>query len=229
VYHVSLFLILCNDRSFVTVCESGLFRGMMLSLDKKILESGSMKIDLEAGLLCDARYVPSPNYNERPVDAVIDLLVIHNISLPPGEFGGPYIDAMFTNTLDSSLHPYFAEIAALKVSSHCLIRRDGEIIQYVPFNKRAWHAGDSRFLGREDCNNFSIGIELEGTDEIPYTPIQYSVLANLVLLLKKTYRGITDTRVVGHSAVAPERKTDPGSIFDWGLLAKLSMNRENVG
>lgn len=191
----------------------------------------SMEIDVETGVLRNVRYVPSPNHNDRPEGAVIDLLVIHNMSLPPGEFGGPYIDALFTNTLDPMVHPYFAEIYDVQVSSHCLIRRDGEIIQYVPFNKRAWHAGDSSFSGRENCNDFSIGIELEGTDEIPYTPIQYTVLANLVSLLKKTYPEITDDRIVGHSTIAPMRKTDPGSAFDWGLLAKLSMsmNRENVG
>lgn len=188
-----------------------------------------MEIDVETGVLRHVRYVPSPNYNDRPVDVVIDLLVIHNMSLPPSEFGGPYIDALFTNTLDPMAHPYFAEISDVQVSSHCLIRRDGEIVQYVPFTKRAWHAGDSSFGGRENCNDFSIGIELEGTDETPYTPIQYTVLAELVSVLKKTYREITDDRIVGHSTIAPLRKTDPGSAFDWGLLAKLSMNRENVG
>jgi AmpD protein len=189
----------------------------------------NMEIDVTTGMLSDVRYVPSPNSNERPIDTVIDLLVVHNISLPPGEFGGPHIDALFTNALDPSLHPYFAEIAGLEVSSHCLIRRDGEIVQYVPFNKRAWHAGDSYFEGRENCNDFSIGIELEGTDEIPYTPIQYTVLADLVALLKKTYPEITENRIVGHSTIAPMRKTDPGSVFDWNLLAALSMKTEHSG
>jgi len=188
-----------------------------------------MKIDVATGMLSDVRYVPSPNYNERPTNTVIDLLVIHNISLPPGEFGGSHIDAFFTNVLDPSRHPYFAEIAGVAVSSHCLIRRDGEIVQYVPFNKRAWHAGDSCFDGRKDCNDFSIGIELEGTDEIPYTPIQYTILADLVALLKKTYPEITDNRIVGHSTIAPTRKTDPGSVFDWGLLAALSIKTEYGG
>jgi N-acetyl-anhydromuramoyl-L-alanine amidase len=188
-----------------------------------------MQIDIETGLLSQVRYVSSPNYDERPLDTVIDLLVIHNMSLPPGEFGGAYIDAFFTNVLDASIHPYFMEISNLKVSSHCLIRRDGEIIQYVSFNKRAWHAGDSNFDGRKDCNNFSIGIELEGTDEIPYTAIQYTVLANLISLLKKAYPRITNNRIVGHSTIAPHRKTDPGSAFDWNLLAKLSMNSDYVG
>lgn len=201
-------------------------RDMMSHL---VWNKNSVEIDVATGLLSEARYVPSPNYNERPVGVNLDLVVIHNISLPPGEFGGPYIDALFTNNLDPMLHPYFAGIADLKVSSHCLIRRDGEIVQYVPFNKRAWHAGDSNFSGRENCNDFSIGIELEGTDEIPYTPIQYVVLAKVILLLKKTFPDITDNRIVGHSTIAPTRKTDPGSVFDWGLLATLSMKIENIG
>ncbi len=193
---------------------------MILSLE---WNEKNMQIDAATGMLSEVRYVPSPNYNERPADTVIDLLVIHNISLPPGEFGGLHIDAFFTNVLDPLLHPYFAEIAHLTVSSHCLIRRDGEIIQYVPFNKRAWHSGDSSFDGRENCNDFSIGVELEGTDEIPYTPIQYTVLVELIALLKKRYPAITDNRIVGHSTIAPTRKTDPGSVFDWNLLAELSM------
>ncbi len=201
-------------------------RGMMSHL---VWNKNSVEIDVATGLLSEARYVPSPNYNERPVGANVDLVVIHNISLPPGEFGGPYIDALFTNHLDASLDPYFIEIAALKVSSHCLIRRDGEIVQYVPFDKRAWHAGESNFRGRENCNDFSVGIELEGTDEIPYTSIQYAVLANLILVLKQTYPDITDSRIVGHNTIAPTRKTDPGSVFDWGLLAKLSTKTENIG
>lgn len=191
-----------------------------------------MRIDIESDLLLNARHVTSPNWNERPANIQIDLLVIHNISLPPGEFGGPYIDAFFQNELDLHLHlhPYFNEIIALKVSSHCLIRRDGEIIQYVPFNKRAWHAGISCFAGKDNCNDFSIGIELEGTDHIPYTEAQYLVLAKLVCSLQKTYPGITKERIVGHSTIAPERKTDPGPLFDWDLLAKLlaseDMNEE---
>jgi AmpD protein len=199
---------------------------MMLHL---VWNNNNMEIDVATSVLRDVRYVSSPNCNERPTDAVIDLLVIHNISLPPGEFGGPYIDDLFTNVLDPAFHPYFAEISDFQVSSHCLIRRDGEIVQYVPFNKRAWHAGESHFGEREDCNNFSIGIELEGTDEIPYEPIQYTVLAHLVSVLKKIYPEITDNRIVGHNTIAPLRKTDPGSAFDWGLLAKLSMNSDDIG
>jgi N-acetyl-anhydromuramoyl-L-alanine amidase len=180
-----------------------------------------MHIALETGLLVGARWVPSPNYNERPIESSVDLLVVHNISLPPGEFGGPYIDQFFTNRLDPSLHPYFMEIASQKVSSHCLIRRDGEVVQYVPFHQRAWHAGVSEFMGLEDCNNFSIGIELEGTDETPYSDTQYLVLSKLVHLLRNVYPNITEDRIVGHATIAPARKTDPGPIFDWEHLRRL--------
>lgn len=180
-----------------------------------------IELDTNRGLLRNVPQVASPNCNERPEGMGIDLLVIHNISLPPGEFGGPYIDALFRNALESSLHPYFSEIAALQVSSHCLIRRTGEIIQYVPFHQRAWHAGASEFLGRQDCNDFSIGIELEGTDSTPYTAIQYEKLAELAVLLQKNYPDITLERIVGHSTIAPERKTDPGAAFNWNLFRAL--------
>lgn len=179
-----------------------------------------MQVD-EIGLLSVARFVPSPNFNERPPGTDIDLLVIHNISLPPGEFGGRYIDAFFTNSLDASIHPYFEEIKTLQVSSHCLVDRLGNITQYVPFSSRAWHAGQSSFLGRENCNDYSIGIELEGTDDIPYTHTQYLVLADLIRLIQRAYPKITLDRIVGHSVIAPERKTDPGPSFEWELLAKL--------
>ncbi len=180
-----------------------------------------LQIDPETGLCLGVLQSPSPNYNDRPENTVIDLLVIHNISLPPGEFGGSYIDAFFTNVLDSALHPYFAEIAEMKVSSHCLIRRQGEIIQYVPFTKRAWHCGASYYAGRTDCNDFSIGIELEGTDMIPYTEEQYWNLAALVVLLQQVYPAITEDRIVGHSMIAPERKTDPGPAFDWDFFRAM--------
>jgi len=190
-----------------------------------------MQIDVRQGILLGICQVPSPNYNERPPGTVVDLVVIHNISLPPGEFGGSYIDAFFTNTLDTSTHPYFTEIAPLQVSSHCLVRRGGEIIQYVPFNKRAWHAGPSQFAGRENCNDYSIGIELEGTDTVPYTFAQYTALASLIALLQQQYPGITQERIVGHSTIAPDRKTDPGPAFEWGLLLTLltgDMNEKRV-
>jgi AmpD protein len=179
-----------------------------------------MKMDPLTGILHNVRQVVSPNCDGRPIGVEIDLVVVHNISLPPNEFGGPYIDALFTNTLDSKLHDYFSKIADFKVSAHCLIRRTGDITQYVPFAKRAWHAGLSSFQGRKKCNDFSIGIELEGTDEIPYTPEQYNALVSLLKILKITYPRITFDRIVGHSTVAPDRKTDPGPSFDWELLTQ---------
>ncbi len=163
----------------------------------------------------------SPNWDERPPGSDISLLVIHNISLPPGEFGGPWIDRLFTNRLPADAHPYFAGIAELRVSAHLLIRRDGEAIQYVPFDKRAWHAGQSSFQGRPRCNDFSIGIELEGTDEIPYTTHQYISLGRVARALCRRYPAITPERIVGHSDIAPGRKSDPGPAFDWQRLRSL--------
>jgi AmpD protein len=154
----------------------------------------------------------SPNCDARPEDAVVELIVIHNISLPPGEFGGPGIIELFTNCLDPDAHPYYAEIAGRKVSAHFLIRRDGELIQFVPCDQRAWHAGASSWRGRSRCNDFSIGIELEGTDDLPFEHIQYQKLAELVRVIKSQYP-IAD--IVGHSDIAPGRKTDPGPHFDW--------------
>jgi len=145
----------------------------------------------------------------------VDLVVVHNISLPPGEFGGPWVENLFLNRLDPTAHRFFREIAGLRVSAHLLIRRDGEITQFVPFLMRAWHAGVSRFQGRERCNDFSIGIELEGTDLEAYTPVQYEALGQSVALLMELYPKITAERIVGHSDIAPGRKTDPGPAFDW--------------
>lgn len=176
--------------------------------------------------LSAARRCPSPNQNERPADMPVSLVVIHGISLPPGEFGGPWIDALFTNTLDPDVHPYFAEVAALTVSAHLLVRRDGELVQYVPFDRRAWHAGRSCHQGRENCNDFSIGIELEGTDEIPYTAAQYAALADVVALLEQHYPECAG-HLAGHSDIAPGRKTDPGPSFDWAALAQLR-NKEHL-
>lgn len=175
---------------------------------------------LKDGWLSDVKHVPSPHYDERPEEEPPSLLVVHNISLPPGEFGGPFIDALFTGTLDPQAHPYFADIAQLRVSAHCLIRRDGEIIQYVPFDKRAWHAGVSLYQGRERCNDFSIGIELEGTDTLAYTEAQYQQLAILTSLLIEQYPQIAQ-HMTGHSNIAPIRKTDPGPAFDWGYFRQL--------
>ena len=167
-----------------------------------------------------ARHCPSPNCNPRPENTAVSLVVIHGISLPPGEFGGPWIDALFTNTLPTGHHPYFAEIAGLTVSAHLCIRRDGEIVQYVPFDLRAWHAGKSQYQGRDNCNDFSIGIELEGTDEIPYTPAQYEQLARIIPLLNARYPQ-SFGHLRGHSDIAPGRKTDPGPSFSWERLQAL--------
>jgi len=157
-------------------------------------------------------FVPSPNFDERPAGCAISLLVIHNISLPPDEFGGDGVIELFTNSLDPEAHPYYRDIHGLKVSTHFFIRRDGETIQFVPCEKRAWHAGESHWKGKSCCNDFSIGIELEGSDTAPFTDIQYMALAALSRTLQNTYP-ITD--IVGHSDIAPGRKTDPGPCFDW--------------
>ena len=170
--------------------------------------------------LRSVRHCPSPNCNQRPDATDICLIVIHGISLPPGEFGGPWIDAFFTNTLDVSRHSYFTEIAHLTVSSHLLIRRNGEVVQYVPFDLRAWHAGQSSYQGQENCNDFSIGIELEGTDDLAYTQAQYTQLARVITLLNARYPA-SFGHVAGHDEIAPGRKTDPGSAFDWAYLHKL--------
>ncbi|HHR6130998.1 TPA: 1,6-anhydro-N-acetylmuramyl-L-alanine amidase AmpD [Providencia alcalifaciens] len=166
------------------------------------------------GWLNNVTHIPSPHHDDRPEDEEPSLLVIHNISLPPGQFGGPYINQLFTGTLNPEEHPFFDEIKHLRVSAHCLIRRDGEIIQYVPFNKRAWHAGQSNYQGREKCNDFSIGIELEGTDYQAFTEAQYITLAKLTKLLITKFPQI-EQNITGHSDIAPHRKTDPGPYFDW--------------
>lgn len=174
-------------------------------------------------LLPEAEYRPSDNRDERPAGTRIDLLVIHSISLPPGEFGGPWIDQLFHNRLDANAHPYFREIDGLKVSCHLLIRRDGQLIQYVPLNRRAWHAGRSSFCGREQCNDFSIGIELEGSDEHPFTDAQYATLTQATRSIRRHYPGITLDRITGHADIAPGRKRDPGPSFDWSrYLASLA-------
>ncbi|MGX2042056.1 1,6-anhydro-N-acetylmuramyl-L-alanine amidase AmpD [Methylocaldum sp. MU1018] len=171
--------------------------------------------------LAGARRVESCNCDDRPDAGDISLVVIHGISLPPGEFGGGWIDGLFTNTLEPTAHPYFESIYGLRVSAHALIRRDGEIVQYVPFHRRAWHAGPSSYRGRERCNDFSIGIELEGSDDIPYTGAQYERLSDVLAVLLDCYSSLSPDRIVGHSDIAPGRKTDPGSSFDWGRLYRL--------
>jgi len=169
----------------------------------------------DVGLLDPAAQRPSPNQDDRPDGATPELVIIHGISLPPGEYGGPYIEALFTNSLDPDGHPYFREIEGLRVSSHLLIRRDGEVVQFVPFGRRAWHAGASRFRGRNTCNDYSIGIELEGSDDDPYTDAQYTVLAPVLRAILDAYPTIDVRRIAGHCDVSPGRKTDPGPAFDW--------------
>ena len=173
------------------------------------------------GWLTEARHCSSPFFNQRPQGEPVSLLVVHGISLPPGQFGGPHIDELFTGKLDPQAHPYFAEIAHLEVSAHCLIRRDGEVVQYVSFLDRAWHSGRSQFDGRDNCNDFSIGIELEGTDDSDYSEAQYQQLAAVTKVIQQTYPAVTAERITGHSDIAPGRKTDPGSAFDWALYRNL--------
>lgn len=174
---------------------------------------GAWSLDA-SGILAAARQVPSPNFDDRPAGSAIELLVVHNISLPPGRFGGPGIEQLFTNRLDPEAHPYFREIQGLKVSSHFLVRRDGELVQFVACAHRAWHAGQSEWRGRSRCNDFSVGIELEGCDDLPFEDAQYRRLAEVAAALRQAYP-ILDC--VGHSDIAtpPGRKTDPGPHFDW--------------
>ena len=174
-----------------------------------------MTLGIAEGWLEGVVRVVSPNCDERLSEHDMSLIVIHCISLPPGEFGGQWIDRLFTNTLPAEAHPYFAEIHHLRVAAHLLIRREGQIVQYVPFHKRAWHAGVSCYGGRERCNDFSIGIELEGTETIPYTDEQYQRLAEVIPALLQHYPGLDRERISGHSDIAPGRKSDPGPAFDW--------------
>lgn len=173
------------------------------------------------GRLEGARWSPSPNFGPRPEGETISLLVVHNISLPPGSFGGDAIERFFCNCLDASAHPYFQTIVDLQVSAHALIRRDGSVVQFVSFLDRAWHAGRSCFEGREECNDYSLGIELEGTDEIPYSEQQYQSLARIAGMVMQAWPAITIDRITGHSDIAPGRKTDPGPAFDWDYFRGL--------
>jgi AmpD protein len=180
-----------------------------------VYEGAELQVDLASGLIRDVTQIASPNCDARPPGTEADLIVVHGISLPPGEFGGPWIDHLFTNDLPVDAHPYFAEVATLRVSAHLVIKRTGAITQYVKFTDRAWHAGKSTFNGREACNDFSIGIELEGTDTLAYDAAQYQALAQAIAALCAAYPRLSAERVVGHSDVAPGRKTDPGPAFDW--------------
>lgn len=179
-----------------------------------------MRIDPVSHLIVGAKYIASPNFDARPSDCLPDLIVIHNISLPPGQFGGSSIEDLFCNCLDVDAHEYFAEIGHLKVSSHLLIKRDGELIQFVPFEQRAWHAGESQYQTRMACNDFSIGIELEGTDDTPFEDAQYEVLSMVIHSLLMAYPSLSKQLIVGHSDIAPGRKTDPGPSFDWARLKR---------
>ena len=192
----------------------------MTALDRELV------VHVPTGLLVGVRQVLSPHHDARPSGVATDLVVLHGISLPPGEFGGAAIEQLFTGTLPPQGHPYFAEIAGLRVSAHVLVRRDGEVLQFLPFGARAWHAGASQYAGRTNCNDFSIGIELEGADDVPYTDAQYLQSAALLRALFQAYPDLAPTRVVGHSDIAPGRKTDPGPSFDW---ARLNQSIERNG
>jgi AmpD protein len=185
------------------------------------MRTRTLQVDLETGLMREARQVASPNCDSRPIGVEVDLIVIHGISLPPGEFGGPWIERLFTNSLPAEIHPYFAEVAALRVSSHLVVQRDGALTQYVSFADRAWHAGQSIYEGREACNDFSVGVELEGEDMLPYEAMQYDALAEAVAALCAAYPRLSQQRLVGHSDIAPGRKTDPGPAFDWPRARRL--------
>lgn len=183
--------------------------------DLRVKVQNAFDVDVACGLLSPARRVPCANCDAWPGDALPELVILHGISLPPGQFGGRQIEAFFTNKLDFDAHPYFDEIRGLEVSAHLLIRRDGEVLQFVPFNERAWHAGESSHRGRRCCNDFSIGIELEGEDDTSYDGRQYEVLVAVIKALQRAYPQISNRDIVGHCDVAPGRKTDPGPAFDW--------------
>lgn len=180
-----------------------------------------MIIDTNTGWIEGVRRVESPNRDTRPPGAEPELIVVHGISLPPGKFGGAHIDQLFTNMLAMGAHPYFAEICHLRVSAHVLVARDGAVTQYVSFADRAWHAGESSYCGREACNDFSVGIELEGTDETAYEDAQYRCLAEIIAVLRDSYATLRSADIVGHCDIADGRKTDPGPSFDWERLRKM--------
>jgi AmpD protein len=175
----------------------------------------ALRIDVATGLLLGARQVLTDHFDARPAGAGLDLIVIHNISLPPGEFGGPWIDRLFTGSLPRDAHPFFATIPPGRVSTHLLLRRDGTFVQYVPFAKRAWHSGRSEYRGRPECNDYSVGVELEGTDDSPFEAVQYAQLSAIVHALIAAYPSLSREHIAGHSDIAPGRKTDPGPAFDW--------------
>jgi AmpD protein len=191
--------------------------------DEKLRRTFAVDTFIEDGWLNIAQRCPSPNFNQRPENE-ISLLVVHNISLPPKQYGGPFVEDFFCNRLDKNAHPYFSEISHLQVSSHLFIRRDGSAIQFVPFNQRAWHAGLSHHAGRDNCNDFSIGIEMEGCDDEAYADAQYASLQIITQALMRAYPQISSDRITGHEFISPGRKTDPGRAFKWQrLFAELKL------
>jgi AmpD protein len=182
------------------------------------LPATALKVETATGLLIGVRQVLSPHCDARPAEMLPELIIVHGISLPPNEFGGPWIDRLFTGTLAWDAHPYFRQIEGLRASAHVVIRRDGQLTQYVPFGERAWHAGVSQYRTRSGCNDFSVGVELEGTDDIAYTDAQYAQLVELIAALIEAYPSLSPEHLVGHSDVAPGRKSDPGPYFEWPRL-----------
>lgn len=190
--------------------------------------SESPKFHVVDGVLQGARFIPSPNFNQRPEQTDIQLIVIHNISLPPSQFGGGYIEQFFQNNLDWNQHPYFKSIQGMQVSSHLLILRSGEVLQFVNFQQRAWHAGRSSYLSQKECNDYSIGIELEGSDDLDFEDQQYHSLAQVVATLQASYAKVQQ-HIAGHSDIAPGRKTDPGAHFQWSYFRELLVQYKSAG
>jgi N-acetyl-anhydromuramoyl-L-alanine amidase len=210
----------CRSR----LTQSALAPGMLMA---GILASCGMHrqspltLNAQPGVVRGVRQVLSPHCDERPAGVAPDLIVVHGISLPPGEFGGAWIEKLFCGNLSANAHPYFATLVGARVSAHVVVQRDGTLVQFVPFGLRAWHAGVSSWQGRTACNDYSIGIELEGADDIPYEATQYAALASLIDALRAAYPAVSAERIVGHSDIAPGRKTDPGAAFDWPRLRSL--------
>jgi AmpD protein len=187
----------------------------------------AVEFQVKDGQLVGARQIPSPNFNQRPENTEIQLIVVHNISLPPSQFGGGYIEQFFQNQLDWSVHPYFQTIQGMEVSTHLLILRSGEVLQFVNFNDRAWHAGRSSYLGKKECNDYSIGIELEGSDDLPFATEQYDALVQVTTCLQQHYSKIQQ-HIAGHSDIAPGRKTDPGPYFNWANFRTQLQHYKNT-
>jgi len=206
----------CQYQSILDSCILLNYRAVLLL--GLFEQTDIVHIDPITHVIKQAEYLPSPNKNQRPDEALIDLIVIHNISLPPGQYGGGYVQKFFLNQLDTRSHPYFESIESLCVSSHLLIERDGELTQFVPFNERAWHAGESIYQQRTACNDFSIGIELEGTDSEAYTTQQYDKLNQVLACLIAHYPSLRADKIVGHNDISPGRKTDPGHAFEWSRI-----------